>query len=211
MFRDAYTYTPTLSGFVKIGQMLVIQRAVVAVDEGEVDQPSDILNEMRERFMIHGSASPMGWALRLRTYGKRIRKSSTVVPGHVDWSEDVETIFYKNSELNMADFRNFVHHQVWMAESQLKDLLQDINNSLGLFQTSSCQSSETTLVMLKLDGISFKIGRIINSFLTARDSSWIRWFRIPFSEGSSSYAVPGQSFIGSKTQSRDIWQSSINC
>jgi hypothetical protein len=85
IFRDAYAYTPILSGFIKISQLLVIQRAVLAVEEGIVDEPSSILNEMRERFLIHGCATPIGWALRLRTYGKKIRMRQTaVLPGHVD-------------------------------------------------------------------------------------------------------------------------------
>jgi hypothetical protein len=70
-FRGPYLYTPILSGFIKIGQLLVIQRSVLAVEEGLVDESSTILNEMRHRFLIHGCATPVGWALRLRTYGKR--------------------------------------------------------------------------------------------------------------------------------------------
>ena len=53
VFRDAHQYTPILSGFIKVGQLLVIQRAVLAVDEGIVDEPSSILDEMRQRFLIH--------------------------------------------------------------------------------------------------------------------------------------------------------------
>jgi hypothetical protein len=59
-FRGPYLYTPILSGFIKLGQLLVIQRSVLAVDEGLVDEPSTILNEMRQRFLIHGYATPVG-------------------------------------------------------------------------------------------------------------------------------------------------------
>ncbi|KAL5363418.1 hypothetical protein BJX96DRAFT_155680 [Aspergillus floccosus] len=38
-FRGPYLYTPILSGFIKIGQLLVIQRSVLAVEEGSVDEP----------------------------------------------------------------------------------------------------------------------------------------------------------------------------
>ena len=51
-----YIVVGTTSGQLKgYGQMVVIQRAVLAAEEGEVDQPADLLDEMRERFMIHGS------------------------------------------------------------------------------------------------------------------------------------------------------------
>jgi hypothetical protein len=38
-----------------MAQMLVVQESVLAAEEGEVDHPSDMLDEMRERFMVRGS------------------------------------------------------------------------------------------------------------------------------------------------------------
>jgi len=43
-FSDSLHYTPYLSAFIKIAQLLVIQRAVLAVDRGEVPYVADILN-----------------------------------------------------------------------------------------------------------------------------------------------------------------------
>jgi hypothetical protein len=40
-YHEATTYTPSISAFVKLSQLLVVQRAVLAVDEDEVDHPSD--------------------------------------------------------------------------------------------------------------------------------------------------------------------------
>ncbi|KAF7139734.1 hypothetical protein CNMCM5793_007669 [Aspergillus hiratsukae] len=123
-FRGAHVFTPILSGFIKIGQLLVIQRAVLAVEEGTVDEPSSILNEMRQRFLIHGCATPVGWALRLRTYGKKIKIHQTpVLPGHVDWSDDGNTLSYRGQNLHMVDFQRFTHSQVEMLQGQLNGLL----------------------------------------------------------------------------------------
>ncbi len=55
---DAYTYTSFLSGFIKIGQMLVIQRAVSAVELGEIEYLSDLLDGIRDQFLIQGYGSP---------------------------------------------------------------------------------------------------------------------------------------------------------
>jgi hypothetical protein len=44
-----------ISKFIKMAQMLVVQESVLAAEEGEVDHPSDMLDEMRERFMVRGS------------------------------------------------------------------------------------------------------------------------------------------------------------
>lgn len=107
IFRGAHSYTSYLLAFVKIAQMLVIQRAVIMAEEGDIDHPADILDEMRERFMIHGSRSPFNWVLRLRVYGKKIR-NTTISLGYIYWSDDHEKLTYKTLEMTMTDFKNFV-------------------------------------------------------------------------------------------------------
>lgn len=123
MLREAYHYTPTLSGFIKIAQMLVLQKAVVATDLGDIDHPADLIDEMRERFMVHGTRSPFSWASRLRTYGKKVRDSTTCL-GYIEWSEDGERVSYKGiRNLNMGKFRTFIRAQVAKAQGQLEALL----------------------------------------------------------------------------------------
>ncbi|KAJ5602286.1 hypothetical protein N7510_011820 [Penicillium lagena] len=100
------------------------ERAVLAVDDGTVDEPSSILDEMRQRFLIYGCATLVGWALRLRTYGKKIKVRQTpILPGHVDWSDDNSTLTYRGQSLHMVDFQRFVHDQVQKLQSQLNHLL----------------------------------------------------------------------------------------
>ena len=77
VLKEAYHYTPFLSGFIKIAQMLVIQSAVVEAEEGKTEQPGDLLDEMRDRFTVHGARSPFSWMSRLRVYGKKVRDSTT--------------------------------------------------------------------------------------------------------------------------------------
>jgi hypothetical protein len=55
VFRGPVSYSPDLSKFIKMAQMLVVQRSVLAAEEGQVDHPSDMLDEMRERFIVRGS------------------------------------------------------------------------------------------------------------------------------------------------------------
>jgi hypothetical protein len=54
-YHEATTYTPSLSAFVKLSQLLVVQRAVLAVNEDEVDHVADILDVMQDRFMVYGT------------------------------------------------------------------------------------------------------------------------------------------------------------
>lgn len=120
-FMDAYSYTPFLSGLIKIAQLLVIQRAVAATECGEAEFPADMIDEMRERFLLYGSRSPMNWMLRLRSYGKQVRNHTTPL-GYIQWSEDNQVLSYKNLILSMPDFRRFIREQVAIAQSQLEDL-----------------------------------------------------------------------------------------
>ena len=112
-----------LSGFIKIAQMLVVQKAVVDAQEGLASHSADLLDEMRARFLIHGTRSPFSWASRLRVYGKKIRDSTTSL-GYISWADDGTAVSYKDiSRLRMDDFRRLVHHQVGKAQRLLEDLL----------------------------------------------------------------------------------------
>jgi hypothetical protein len=107
---------------IKMAQMLVIQRAVVAAESEETEYPAQALEEMQDRFMVYGSRSPINWAQKLRTYGKKIRDSTTSL-GFIIWSDDGQHLSYKDFELDMAQLKVFVSTQVELAQAQLQELL----------------------------------------------------------------------------------------
>ncbi|KAJ9634939.1 hypothetical protein H2199_008803 [Coniosporium tulheliwenetii] len=121
-FHEAAGYTSHLSAFIKMAQMLVMQRAVRASDLGEVDFPAELLDEMQDRFMVYGSRSPMNWAQKLRTYGAKVRDNTTSL-GFIIWSDDGQHLSYKDFELDMQQLRWFVRDQVDLAQAQLEELL----------------------------------------------------------------------------------------
>jgi hypothetical protein len=49
ILKEAYHFTPILSSFKKVAQMLVIQKAVLGARTSECLQPADLLDEMRAR------------------------------------------------------------------------------------------------------------------------------------------------------------------
>jgi hypothetical protein len=55
VFCTPLTYSPNLSKFIKIAQMLVVQQLVVAAEEGEINYPLDMLDKIREWFLVRGS------------------------------------------------------------------------------------------------------------------------------------------------------------
>lgn len=60
IFKPPANFTPLLSGLIKIGQMLVMQRAVVGVEDGEITHSSDMLDDMHGRLLTGESPSPIG-------------------------------------------------------------------------------------------------------------------------------------------------------
>jgi hypothetical protein len=121
-FHDACNFTSKLSAFIKMAQLLVLQRAVVAAECGETQFPSEALDEMQDRFMVLESRSPMNWALKLRAYGKKIRESTTCL-GSLIWSVDGEKLSYVDLELTMSQLRYFVRFQLDRAQNQLEEVL----------------------------------------------------------------------------------------
>jgi len=118
---EAPNYTPKLSAFIKIAQLLVLQKAVMMAEDGLAQDPLDPLDEIRERFMTLNNTTPFTWALHMRSYGKQIRDSTTSL-GYMRWSEDAQTIHYRDLELSITSFRQFVLEQVHKAQRQLETL-----------------------------------------------------------------------------------------
>lgn len=63
-----------------------------------VENALDPLDEMRERFMTINNCTPFSWAVSTRPFGKKIRDSVRSL-GYIQWSEDEQTVFYKDVEL----------------------------------------------------------------------------------------------------------------
>ncbi|KAJ5557941.1 hypothetical protein N7513_003527 [Penicillium frequentans] len=101
--------------------MLVAQRAVDLADDQQVKHPGDALNEMRERFLVYGVRAPFGWITRLRTYGKRIQNTSTSL-GYLIWSDDHQSLQYRELQLTMDGLQRFVRTQVEIAQYELERL-----------------------------------------------------------------------------------------
>lgn len=119
--HEAPKYTPKLSALIKIAQLLVLQKSVVLAEEGLVQDPLDPLDEMRKRFMTLDNATPFTWALHLRSFGKRIRDCTTSL-GYMRWSEDGQTVKYRDIELQIPVFKRFVLQQVQSAQQSLETL-----------------------------------------------------------------------------------------
>jgi hypothetical protein len=122
VFRGPLSYSPELSKFIKMAQMLVVQRAVVAAEEGEVEYPSEMLNKMRERFIVQGSRTAFDWACCLRAYAKKVVHHTTS-EGFITWSKDSSIVTYKDTNFSMDALRRFIAVQVDKAQQELDSLI----------------------------------------------------------------------------------------
>jgi len=121
--------------------------AVSAVQAGVAEHPADLLDEMRARFLIHGTRSLFSWASRLRMCGKKVRDSTPCL-GYISWSEDKQAVSYKAVHgLSMDVFRDFVAKQVAAAQGNSRACCAYIRSRRA--KTSSldfeCTASSTML------------------------------------------------------------------
>jgi len=131
VFKDIGVCTRDLSAIIKIGQLLVIRQSVYEVERGRVDYPSTAIEEMRIQFMTYDGRTPMGWIHGLRAYGTKLLANRTV-DGDISWSDDLETVCYKEFQCSMTNFRKFVTALSEKAQRQLAELfLVQEGESLG--------------------------------------------------------------------------------
>ena len=78
-FYEASAYTSKLSAFIKIAQLFVLQKAVLLAEAGLAQDAIEALDEMCERFLSLDECTPFAWAVSLRSFGKRIRDSTTTM------------------------------------------------------------------------------------------------------------------------------------
>ncbi|EDN04930.1 predicted protein [Histoplasma mississippiense (nom. inval.)] len=97
------------------------KQAVQMAEDEQVEHPADALDAMRERFLLPGVAAPFGWVTRLRTFGKRVQNTTTSL-GYVCWSDDQQTLSYRELHLSIAGLRRFVRTQVELTQHKLEQL-----------------------------------------------------------------------------------------
>ena len=100
----ALDYTPKLSAIIKLARMMVVLD--VYENDPEEDYFISQIRQAVERFMITKNPSPMYWIFELRTYGLKIRYTTTAA-GVINWNGDV--VDYQGEKFSMQQFRTMVH------------------------------------------------------------------------------------------------------
>ena len=96
-WTSALNYTPRLSAIIKLARMMVV---IDALDrQTEHDSVQREVQRQVNRFMTTREPSPMNWMYILRTYGQRIRYTTTA-GGMVQW--EGETVSYGRTKFSMS-------------------------------------------------------------------------------------------------------------
>jgi hypothetical protein len=82
-FHGAAAYSPALSKFVKLSQMLVIRRAVAAAEDGDVEYPADMLDDLRKRSLCRALARHL---IGLTSSGRLLEELLAIRQGQVSSS-----------------------------------------------------------------------------------------------------------------------------
>jgi superfamily II DNA helicase RecQ len=119
-FKNSAQYTPILSGFIKMAQMLTLQYCFQQEEDEKTESCYELLEQLHSQFLTVSTATPMDWALRLRLYGRGISKRMTMA-GCINWIGD--TVVYEDIELSMTDFRILAHKLSEETQCMLHELL----------------------------------------------------------------------------------------
>lgn len=102
-------YTPKLSAVIKLARIMVVQSAWQAARDSGDSRVWWRVREMVNRFMVRDEPTPMSWMYDARTYGMKIRYTTTA-PGAIRWTgPGGETLVYRGIEFSMDSFRAWVH------------------------------------------------------------------------------------------------------
>lgn len=98
-------YTPKLSAVVKLARIMLPMRAWDQIGERRPEGLIDMIRSGVDRFMLIDRPTPMKWMFMARTYGLKIRYSTTAA-GSIRWEQD--TVSYQNVKFHMGQFRSWV-------------------------------------------------------------------------------------------------------
>jgi hypothetical protein len=130
-FRRARDFAPFLSALIHQQRLLFLEwvlpcRPYPYLGRGARPPRGHLtrLNKLRRRYMCLGCLAPMGEFISLRDYGRSMAWTDGPV-FRVRWSDDGETVHYRDSSLQMTQFRALGHRLLDLAEASCRRLMYD--------------------------------------------------------------------------------------
>jgi len=137
-FERPSNYTPNLSALVHCARLCLLEATLPRFaypSLGWSARPKTgqlkLLNDVREAYLCHGVAAPVGELLSLRAYGRTV--SRTDGPSfRVDWTDDGDVLQWDDGAISMADFRQMGHRVLEMINDLMIDLMSGFHGELDL-------------------------------------------------------------------------------
>lgn len=150
LYRRAYDYTPYLSALIWVGRLIILEYALPLREYGHLttpwparmsysDQVARLCEQIRPKYLLRGSISPIGYLIERLQHGRAIAKREGS-PTNICWSLDYQTLSIADSHISMQQFRYMMHCLVarteqqtrvlmlgWSPESRLRDLKDNMS------------------------------------------------------------------------------------
>ena len=128
-FQLAREYCPNLSGLIWVQRLLFLEYAlplhsypIIGIQQ-RPQFPMERLNEVRQKYMVQGSISPLAELHNLRNFGQKVAKTEPP-PFLLRWSDDGRVVSYGSDfTLSMEDFRGLADHLIGQAEGLCDELM----------------------------------------------------------------------------------------
>ncbi|EGU75252.1 hypothetical protein FOXB_14237, partial [Fusarium oxysporum f. sp. conglutinans Fo5176] len=128
-FQLAREYCPNLSGLIWVQRLLFLEYALplhsyLALGVQQRPQfPMQRLNEVRQKYMVQGSLSPLAELHNLRSFGQKVAKTEPP-PFLLRWSDDGNVVSYGSDlTLSMEEFRGLADHFITRSEELCDELM----------------------------------------------------------------------------------------
>ena len=103
----AENYTPKLSAVVKLARIMVVLETYDSVPNPEEAAMVKLVGQKVERYMMMTKPTPMKWIFMIRTYGMKIRYSTTA-PGTVQWHRG-KRVQYRGTVFSISQLQSWAH------------------------------------------------------------------------------------------------------
>ena len=132
-YRSAYDYTTFLAALIWMGRLILLEYALPLRGYRYLphqwpprtaypDQIKRLREEIRPRFLIRGSPSPIGYLIERLQHGRAVARREGG-KAQISWSLDHQTLTVNDHQIRITQFRDLIHESIVRAQQKLEELL----------------------------------------------------------------------------------------
>jgi hypothetical protein len=106
--------TSFLASLTYVIQLLLFADTRHNADESEATPFGELLTQQCRRWLVNDRLTPSAEILSWRLYARQVA-SATLPTAYTSWSEDGQTVTYRNAVMTMTEWRRLIHEQIHRA------------------------------------------------------------------------------------------------